>query len=221
VTIEAVDRSGRGLDGQPVAGLPANTDIVSQAFNSDVGVDNDAIQAGGGYIWYDVLGITPSRDRTLDEVKAQVETRWREDEITKRLRTKAEDMVKKLEGGAKLADEAAAAGLKVITSAPFKRDATVADLSPGVIQAVFRGVKDAAGQAPGAGTSDWIVYRITDISAPTIDMASDDAKKLKETLQRGLTDELVAQYITKLEQQVGTKINQEAFALATGATSNN
>jgi peptidyl-prolyl cis-trans isomerase D len=221
VTIEAVDRSGRGPDGQPVAGLPANTDIVSQAFNSDVGVDNDALQAGGGYIWYDVLGITPSRDRSLDEVKAQVEARWRDDEVTKRLRTKAEDMVKKLEGGAKLADEAASAGLKVTTSAPFKRDATVADLSPGVIQAVFRGVKDAVGQAPGAGLSDWIVYRITDIAAPTIDMASDDAKKLQESLQRGVTDELVAQYITKLEQQVGTKINQEAFALATGATTNN
>ncbi|WP_398466772.1 SurA N-terminal domain-containing protein [Tardiphaga sp.] len=221
VTIEAVDRSGRGPDGQPVTGLPASTDILSQAFNSDVGVDNDAIQASGGYIWYDVLGITPARERTLDEVKAQVEARWREDEITKRLRTKAEEIVKKLDGGAKLADEAAAAGLKVITSVPFKRDATVADLSPGVIQAVFRGVKDAAGQAPGAGASDWIVYRIIDISAPTVDMASDDAKKLKESLQRGLTDELVAQYITKLEQQVGTKINQEAFALATGATSNN
>jgi peptidyl-prolyl cis-trans isomerase D len=221
VTIEAVDRSGRGPDGQPVAGLPANTDIVSQAFNSDVGVDNDALQAGGGYIWYDVLGITPSRDRSLDEVKAQVEARWRDDEVTKRLRTKAEDMVKKLEGGAKLADEAASAGLKVTTSAPFKRDATVADLSPGVIQAVFRGVKDAVGQAPGAGPSDWIVYRITDITAPTVDMASEDAKKLQESLQRGVTDELVAQYITKLEQQVGTKINQEAFALATGATTNN
>jgi peptidyl-prolyl cis-trans isomerase D len=221
VTIDAVDRSGQGPDGKPVAGLPANTDIVSQAFNSDVGVDNDALQTGGGYIWYDVLGITPSRDRSLDEVKAQVEARWRDDEVTKRLRTKAEDMVKKLEGGAKLADEAASAGLKVTTSAPFKRDATVADLSPGVIQAVFRGVKDAVGQAPGAGPSDWIVYRITDIAAPTIDMASDDAKKLQESLQRGVTDELVAQYITKLEQQVGTKINQEAFALATGATTNN
>ena len=221
VTIEAVDRSGRGPDGQPVAGLPANTDIVAQAFNSDVGVDNDALQAGGGYIWYDVLGITPSRDRSLDEVKAQVEARWRDDEVTKRLRTKAEDMVKKVEGGAKLADEAGSAGLKVTTSAPFNRDATVADLSPGVIQAVFRGVKDTVGQAPGAGNSDWIVYRITDIAAPAVDMASEDAKKLQESLQRGLTDELVAQYITKLEQQVGTKINQEAFALATGATTNN
>lgn len=221
VTIEAVDRSGRGPDGQTVTGLPANADVITQAFSSDVGVDSDAIQAGGGYVWYDVLGVTPSRDRTLDEVRPQVEARWRDDEITKRLRTKAEDMVKKLDGGAKLADEAAAAGLTVTAPPPFKRDATVADLPAGVIQAVFRGAKDSAGQAPGAGGSDWIVYRITDIVAPSVDMASEDAGKLKEQLQRGLTDELVAQYISRLETQVGTTINQEAFALATGATTSN
>ncbi|MGM4892237.1 SurA N-terminal domain-containing protein [Tardiphaga sp. 839_C3_N1_4] len=221
VTIEAVDRSGRAPDGQPVAGLPTGVDVVTQAFNSDVGVDNDALQAGGGYIWYDVLGVTPARDRTLDEVKPQVEARWREEQITTRLRDKAVDMAKKLESGAKLADEAAAAGLKVVTSAPFKRDASDPALSAGVIQSVFRGVKDSAGQAQGATPSEWIVYRITDVTAPAVDMASEDAKKLKETLQRGLTDEQVAQYVTRLETQIGTKINAEAVAIATGAANSN
>ncbi|WP_441241643.1 SurA N-terminal domain-containing protein [Tardiphaga sp. 768_D3_N2_1] len=225
VTIEAVDRSGRAPDGQPVAGLPTGVDVVTQAFNSDVGVDNDALQAGGGYIWYDVLGVTPARDRTLDEVKPQVEARWREEQITTRLRDKAVDMAKKLEAGAKLADQAAAAGLKVVTSAPFKRDTSDPALSAGVIRSVFRGVKDSAGQAQnttsGATPSEWIVYRITDVTAPAVDMASEDAKKLKETLQRGLTDEQVAQYVTRLETQIGTKINAEALAIATGAANSN
>ena len=43
VTIEAVDRSGRLPDGQPLANIPRGLDVVSQAFNSDVGVDNDPI----------------------------------------------------------------------------------------------------------------------------------------------------------------------------------
>ena len=64
VTIDAVDRSGRTPDGQPVANIPRGLDVVSQAFTSDVGVDNDPIQFNGGYVWYDVLGITPSRERT-------------------------------------------------------------------------------------------------------------------------------------------------------------
>src|SRR4029078_4341888 len=69
ITIDAVDRSGRKPDGQPVTNIPRALDVVSQAFNSDVGVDNEPIQFAGGYAWYDVLGITPSRERTLAEVR--------------------------------------------------------------------------------------------------------------------------------------------------------
>ena len=85
VTIDAVDRSGRLPNGQPAPNIPRGLDVVSQAFNSDVGVDNDPISFNGGYVWYDVLGITPSRERSLDEVKDQVEARWRDDQITSRL----------------------------------------------------------------------------------------------------------------------------------------
>ena len=85
VTIDAVDRSGRLPSGQPATNIPRGLDVVSQAFNSDVGVDNDPISFNGGYVWYDVLGITPSRERNLDEVKDQVEARWRDDQIASRL----------------------------------------------------------------------------------------------------------------------------------------
>src|SRR5207302_7606310 len=69
VTVEAVDRSGRAPNGQPVANIPQGLDVVSQAFNSDVGIDNDPISFRGGYVWYDVIATTPSRDRNLDEVR--------------------------------------------------------------------------------------------------------------------------------------------------------
>ncbi len=58
---------------------------------------------------------------------------------------------------------------------------------------------------------------MTDVSVPPVDLASDDIKKLKETLQRGLTDEQVGEYVTKLETDIGTSINQAAFAQVTGA----
>jgi peptidyl-prolyl cis-trans isomerase D len=217
VTIDAVDRSGRLPNGQLVANVPRGLDVVSQAFNSDVGVDNDPIQFNGGYVWYDVLGITPSRERTLDEVRDQVEARWRDDQISARLRTKATEMVQKLDQGGKLADQAAAAGLKVETAVGFRRDASLPGVPASVITAAFRTAKDGIGQTAGSGGSEWVVYRVTDVSVPPVDMASDDIKKLKETLQRGLNDEQVAQYVTKIESEIGTSINQAAFAQVTGA----
>jgi peptidyl-prolyl cis-trans isomerase D len=216
-TVEAVDRSGRMPNGQPVTSIPSGLDVVSQAFNSDVGVDNDPISFRSGYVWYDVVGITPSRERNLDEVKDQVEAKWRGDQISSRLRTKATEMVQKLEQGGKLADEAAAAGSKVETAAAFKRDASPAGVPSSAIAAAFRTAKDGVGQTPGSGGSEWIVFRVTDITVPPVDLSSDEMKKLKETLERATTDEQVAQYVTRLEKDIGTSINEAAFAQVTGA----
>ena len=193
VTIDAVDRSGRAPNGQPVTGIPQGLDVVSQAFSSDIGVDNDPMQFGGGYVWFDVLGITPSRERSLDEVKDQVEARWREDQITSRLRAKATEMVQKLDQGGKLADEAASLRTEGGDRARLqarrhrarpcrRRDRRSVSHSEGCSRA-----------SPGAPVgSDWIVFRVTDVTVPTLDPASEEIKKLKETLQRGLTDEQIA-----------------------------
>ncbi|GMO28272.1 SurA N-terminal domain-containing protein [Bradyrhizobium sp. TM233] len=217
VTIDAVDRSGRAPNGQPVANIPQGLDVVSQAFNTDVGVDNDSISFKGGYVWYDVLAITPSRDRNLDEVRDQVEARWRQDQIATKLKAKATEMVQKLESGGKLADEAAAIGAKVETATGFKRDDTPASVPAAVVAAAFRTAKDGVGQTPVTGGAEVIVFRVTEIVDPTVDAASDAVKKLKESLDRAQTEEQVASYVNKLETDIGTTINQAAFAQVTGA----
>ncbi len=148
-TIDAVDRSGRQPNGQPVSNIPRGLDVVNQAFNSDVGVDNDPISYNGGYVWYDVLGVTPSRDRTLDEVKDQVEAKWRADQIDDRLKAKGSEIAKKLEQGGKLADEAGTTGVPVETADNFKREDTPAGIPATVISAAFRTPKDGAGQTAG------------------------------------------------------------------------
>ena len=166
-----------------------------------------------------------SFDTNLDEfimirlagLKDQVEARWRDDQITTRLKSKGTEMVQKLEHGGKLSEEATAAGLKVETAPGLRRDASPSGLPAGAIAAAFRTAKDGVGQVAGAGSEEWIVFRVTEVSVPPVDFASDEIKKLKDTLQRGLTDEQVAEYVNKLETDIGTTINQTAFAQVTGA----
>jgi peptidyl-prolyl cis-trans isomerase D len=133
------------------------------------------------------------------------------------LRAKATDLVQKLEQGGKLADEAAQSGLTVQTASGLKREGSVPGLPATVISAAFRTTKDGVGQAADASANAWIVFRVTDVTVPPVDLASDDMKKLRENLHRGLTDEQIAEYITKLESEIGTSINQAAFAQVTGA----
>ena len=72
VTLD-IDRSGRDPSGKFAAAIPAATTVISGAFSTDVGVDTYPVDADGGYVWYEVEAVTPARDRTLDEVKTEVE----------------------------------------------------------------------------------------------------------------------------------------------------
>ncbi len=215
-TIEAVDRSGRGPDGQPVPNIPDQSDVIAAAFAADVGIETDAVQLpAGGYLWYEVVAIQPSRDRTLDEVKDRVEARWRDDEIAKRLTAKANDMADKLKAGTSLADLAAANQLKVQSAADLKRSSTE-PVSPKVIADVFRTPKGAGGTAEGKEPTQRVVFRVTDVKDPPFDPKSPDAKGIEETLQRAIADDLFIQYVGQLEAELGTTINQSAFSQAIG-----
>ena len=65
----------------------------------------------------------------------------------------------------------------------------------------------------------WVqrIDRVTDIIDPAVDAASDAIKKLKDSIDRALTDEQVASYVNKVQTDIGTTINQAAFAQVTGA----
>lgn len=209
-TIEAVDRSGRGPDGNQVTGLPEGADVVSNAFVAQVGVENDPIQAAGGFIWYEVAGVTPARDRTFDEVKDRLETRWREDEVAARLKTKAGELVEKIKAGTSLADVAKENALTVETAKDVKRRGSEA-LSQPVVVAVFKTPKGAPGSAEGKQPGEQVVFVVTDIVVPAFDANAPDAARFSAQLKNALADELLTQYIAQVESELGTTVNRAAL----------
>jgi peptidyl-prolyl cis-trans isomerase D len=216
-TVE-VDRSGRDPAGAPV-NIPDAQRLLASAFTTDVGVERDPLQVQDGYVWFDVVGITPSRERSLDEVKDQVEARWREQEIASRLEAKATAILDKLKAGTTLADIAAQDRLKLETLTGLKRGEASGPLSASAIAAVFRTAKDAPGKAEASEPGEQVVFRVTDIVVPSVDMASEDAKRTMETLNRGLSEALLAEYIAKLESEIGVSINQSALNQVIGGGS--
>jgi peptidyl-prolyl cis-trans isomerase D len=210
-----VDRSGRDPNGK-VVNFPHAGQVIPAAFNSDVGVDNDPIEADGGYVWYNVAAITPSRDRTLDEVKDQVEAHWREDEIASRLKAKSAELLDKLKAGTPFPEVAAAAGLKVQTADKLTRGKPEAGMSPRVIAAVFRTAKDAYGSSEADQPTDWVVFRVTDIATPKLDADSAEMKRVAHLLKKQQSDEILEQYLAWLQNDLGTSFNQAALAQALG-----
>jgi peptidyl-prolyl cis-trans isomerase D len=221
--IDAIDRSGRTPDGTQVADLPENVDVLSAAFTADVGAENDPLQVPGsrGYVWYEVADVKPARERPLEEVRDQVVRRWQDDEIEARLKKKSSEMVEKLKAGTPFAQIAAADKLNVQWGAGIKRGGTPPQgLTVRALDEIFRTPKDGAGSADGASATERVVFRVTEINVPKLDTESAEVKQIDESLRRALAEELTAQYIAKIEKDVGVTINQSALNQVVGGSTN-
>ena len=213
-----VDQSGHEPSGKPLPNLTRVGNVIKAAFASDVGVDNDPIETDGGYIWYSVSGITPPRDRKLDEVKDVVEQHWREDEIATRLKAKAADLLDKLKSGNTLDELAKANDLTVEKADKIRRGKASGNISASMAGSIFHTAKDAFGSAEGDKPTEWIVFRVTDVTTPKTEANSGYEKRISEFVERQTVDDVFGEYLAWLEDELGTSVNRAALAQALGGS---
>jgi peptidyl-prolyl cis-trans isomerase D len=219
--IDAIDRSGRGPDGKPID-LPKSAGLLDGIFSTEVGLENDALQTpDGGVVWYELLAITPSHDRPLDEVKGEVEARWRQDEITTRLIAKAQEMTDKInKDGAKLADLAAALKLSVENTKWVKRTDTPANLPSNAMTVLFGARKGSAVSAEAKDPVERIVLVVTDVTQPTFNPTSPDTKRLSDALRDAMVNDLYSQFMGRVESDLKVTVDESALNQALGSNQN-
>ncbi len=216
VTIDAIDQSGRDKTGAEVAGLVERDALLKAIYASDIGVDNETLNTkDGGYVWFEVAGIEPARDQTLAEVKDKVSAAWREDEIARRLADKAADLVKKVNAGESVETVAKELGLAAKNAADVRRVGTTS-VPQSLIIAVFNQPVGKAGSAAGDGQSR-IVFKILDSVTPELDASSDVMKSVQAQLKQSYAEDLLSEYLDKLQTDAKVTINQAALRAATGA----
>lgn len=213
--VDAVDATGLGPDGQPVA-LPDGPALLKAAFASDVGVDNDTLRTPeGGEIFFEVAGIEPARPKTLAEVRPAVEAAWRADEAGRTLADAAAAMVKAIEAGKSLDELAAASGGLPVQHVADVRRSGGTGLAPAVAAAVFDGPVGHAGSAVGEGNTR-VVFKVLGTVVPALDPDSPDVKAMASQYQAALADEVVTTYLNDAQSRLGVRINPAAFSAAIG-----
>lgn len=217
VTLDAVDRSGRKSDGAKVEGIPASPELIAAAFTSRPGADNETIDLRnqGGYIWYDVASITPSRERTFDEVKTEVETRWKDEEIGKKLVALADAARTKLDSGQSFAQ--ALPGVAVARRDKLQRTKATEGFNTASLNRIFETAEGKSGILETPGGVGRIVYRVTWTSVPP---SAPGAEKIDEALARGMQNDVLAQYVQRVQNELGVKVNEAAIRSITGADRN-
>jgi len=217
VQVPAVDASGLDKAGNPVD-LPEKDAVVKAAFASDIGVDNEPLRTATGYVWYDVTGIEASREKSLDEVRDQVATQWREDQVAQRLAEKANELTGRLEKGEAIETVAQDAGAQVKNATDLARNTAMDDLAAEAVNRIFAVPVGKAGHAAN-GTDARAVFKVTSAAVPPLVTTTQAAQNVENQLRTGFGDDLLSQYIGQVRQDLGVTINQQALRRATGGES--
>jgi peptidyl-prolyl cis-trans isomerase D len=215
-TIDAVDRTGKDPSGAPVVGLPS-LEILAQAFATEPGVEADPVRLpDGGYVWFDVAGVTPSHERKLDEVRDRVVQKWRDAQIADALKKKADDLLAKLKSGTTLANIATAEGLKVETASGLHRRGIDERISADALGVIFQVPKGGVGEAIGKDPTEQIVFRVTESEVPLLDPKAPENKTLVDAMATSLSNDLLIEYAAQVERDIGTSVNQDVLRRIAG-----
>jgi peptidyl-prolyl cis-trans isomerase D len=216
VALPAIDRSGKDKAGNAIANLPERDALLTAVFGSDVGVDNEALRSkDGGYVWYEVKGIEPARERPLAEVRDQVAEQWRSDEISRRIAEKARGLIERLSKGEPIEAVAADAGAEVKTATDLARRAAKGELSTEVVNRIYSVPVGQAASAE-AGNNGRAVFKVTAATVPPFVTTTQEAGRVADQMRLFLADDLIAQYVKQAQQDLGVRIYQDAFRRAVG-----
>ena len=213
--VDAVDAQGRDPAGNRLD-LPRAETLVREIFDSDIGIDKAALRTDdGGYIWFDVTGVEPARNRDLDEVREQVIADWRSDQIAQRLREMASDMVSQLGTGADLAAVAQQAGASVAQIGDLARGQASEPLDEPAVRAIFATRVGEHGTAP-LGETRRVVFTVESARATPFLTTTPAADTIGERLQGDIAEDMLTQFIAQLQDDVGVSINEQAYREAIG-----
>jgi len=214
--IVAMDAQGRDAAGQPY-NLPQQAKLTSAVFTNDPGSDTDVIDGReSGLIWFSVDDVTQARDRTFEEAKADVTAAWTDQEKAKRLQAKADDLIKALQAGKTLDDVAKELGVEVQQAWNLKRNSDGQGLSAAAVNQVFATpVKGFATALSGNG-DERIVFQLNESLVPPFDPKAEAAVALERQMGQLVQQDLLSQYVGRLQSDLGLTINQTNLNRAIG-----
>ncbi len=224
IQLEAISRQGNDTKRQPVSQVWAldvdHRNLFRRIFETDIEIENDPMSfKNGGFLWYQVKGITPTRLPTFEEARDEVERQWRADETDKALRTKAETLLEALKGGETLDAIATTLSTPKKTVADLQRFVSNSDFPASNLAAFALPEGDSAQIATRTGTSR-ILFTVIDETVPAFNAEDEEAKNVAISLQATMQADINEQYLDALRGRTRVSVNQNAIDYVLGAREN-
>lgn len=225
VTVEGLTKDGRLPSGEKfsslpqtekLSSLPQTEKLLADAFESDVGVENDPIDLGGhGFMWFALTAVVPAHDQDLATVHDRALAAWKAEETAKRLAAEAAKLTERLAKGDDFAAVATEAGLKLEQTGDIKREARLDTLPPTAVAAAFEGPVGHVAVTSGKG-DDRIVLQVVSADAPVFFAETDEAKAIAQQTAGSLQNTLLMSWLARVQQDIGVSANPAVIARVTG-----
>jgi peptidyl-prolyl cis-trans isomerase D len=215
-TLPAMSQGGLDAMDNPIPGLPVA--VLTGAFTSDVGVENDPVEPDrASFAWFEVTGITPPRDRTLAEVRDRVVTAWKDEQRQKALDATTAELKKRLDAGETLAAVAADRMLMVNTVEKVTRlTPPSGEISAAGLTAIFAVDEGKSGVTRGATPMTAVVFTVDDVVQPAFVAGDETLANIKSQLSQQIMTDILSTYAIQLQNQTEVRYNQAAIATAVG-----
>lgn len=208
IKIDEIDADGANRDGNTLNLISAYDDIAPTLFESAVGEDIPMMETDdGSYVWLRLDAITPSDVPPLADIRDAVAAEWQVSERTNLLEAMAEHMVKEGNETSSFKTASKTFNREPLVSEPMTRQTNNDTFSEEAVTRLFNTKKGKFAWASVGFGGEIIVMQVNDvIEAEAVD---GEAKELifgGEQRKYGL--DLSNQFITSLQNEYGTSLNQ-------------
>ena len=220
VVTSPVDAQGLGKDGKEVD-VPFKAEVLKQAFESDTGVENDALTTpSNGYVWYEVREVTPSAVKPFDTVKAEVEADWKAEKLRQVALEKAKQLAERAQNGITLDALAAEAKAEIKTVQGLKRNETTNEFGSEAVSALFSVPENGFAYALEGDGKGAKVMQSQAVLIPTFDPNTEEAKNIAKALEDGVGTNLAQGYAVDVQNELGVYVDENMWRQVTGANAN-
>ncbi|WP_336279066.1 peptidylprolyl isomerase [Bartonella sp. CB175] len=164
-----LDKTGKTIEGKTLTDLPQKDVLLNSIYQTSEGTDLDPlILQEGGYLWYKVDKIIPSRYKTLQEAKQDAIAQWKSGEIQQILDEKAQNSLKQLNEGKSFVSLAHELGITQKTTKALRRQDSSEFFGSEGIKALFSSSKNHYGIVKGSDATNRIIYQVKTVTIPNI-----------------------------------------------------
>jgi peptidyl-prolyl cis-trans isomerase D len=215
--LAGLTRTGKSADGKVLIAHADAPKIAEAVFAATPGVETEIIElSDGGFAWFELLDVTPERQRTFTEVTAQVKASLMEEERRDAIAALVAKHLAERKPGEGLERVAKALNAKVERTSPLKRtDAPPAGLTASAMKQAFEMAKGDARPAATADGKSTIAFRVAEIVAAP-EAKAEQMAAIKTDLAKQIREDLIIQYVDGLRARFGAKVNEKMLAEALG-----